>query len=144
MAQVDGGSEVIDAAIRHSWEAGAVAVVLLVMLAGMGYLMRALWIINQRLAERVTNLETQFTDKLVVIVTDTTKAVTANTEMLGQTSRAIDKLEQAVEQSLITQRTIMARMESQPCLMATSLSKETKDRLLAAREAAVDKKTLSP
>ena len=137
VAQVQGGSEVIDAAIRHSWEAGAVAIMLIVMLAGIGYLMRALWNINQRLAERVTNLETQFIDRLMGIVADTTKAVVANTAMLERTAQAISKLELAVEQSLHTQQSIVARIETSPCLMAAAFSNETKEKLLRAQEAAI-------
>ena len=126
----------IDAALRHSWEAGAVAAILVVLLVGIGYLMRALWNINQRLAERVTNLENQFIEKLMGIVEDTTKAVVANTQMLERTAHAIDKLESAVEISLRTQQGIMARMETSPCLMAVALSEETKGKLTAARDAA--------
>ena len=136
IAQVQGGAEVIDAAVRHSWEAGAVAVMLIVMLVGIGYLMRAMWNVNQRLAERVTNLESQLTEKLMSIVQETTTAVVANTEMLSRTASAIAKLELAVEQSLNTQQLIMTRIEASPCLMVAALSQETKDRLVAAREAA--------
>jgi hypothetical protein len=57
--------------------------------------------------------------------------------MLERTAGAIDKLEQAVEQSLRTQQTMMARMEATPCLMASSLSKESTERLKAARRAAL-------
>ncbi len=127
----------IDAAIKHSWEAGAVAVMLIVMLVGIGYLMRALWNVNQRLADRVTNLENQLTTKLMEIVEGTTQAVVANTQMLERTAQAINSLESAVEQSLRTQQGIMARIEASPCLMSVALSKETQDRLAAAREAAV-------
>ena len=136
LAQVEGGADVIDAAVRHSWEAGAVAVMLVVMLAAIGYLMRALWNINQRLAERVTNLETQLTDKLLGIVEETTKAVAANTQMMERTASAIDKLEAAVEHSLQTQQGILARVETSPCLMGEALSEETQNKLAAAREAA--------
>ena len=136
IAQVQGGADVIDAATRNSWEAGAVAVVLLVSLGGVGYLMRALWTVNQQLAERVTNLENQLTEKLMEIVEDTTKAVVANTQMLERTAVAIDSLERAVEQSLRTQQTIMGRIETSPCMMSEVFSEETKGRLLAAREGA--------
>ena len=136
IAQVEGGAEVINAALRHSWEAGAVAAILVVLLVGIGYLMRALWNINQRLAERVSNLESQFIDKLMGIVEGTTKAVVANTQMLDRTAQAIDKLESAVEVSLRTQQGIMSRIETSPCLMAVALSEETKERLSVAREAA--------
>lgn len=129
IAQVEGGAEMVDAAIRHSWEAGAVAVILIVLLAGIGYLMRAVWSINQRLADRVTNLETQLTDKLMGIVEETTRAVAANTIMLERTATAIGKLEAAVELSLHTQQGIMARIDASPCLMVKLLSKESKDRL---------------
>jgi hypothetical protein len=135
LAQID-GSPMIDAAAKHSWEAAAVAIVLLVMLGSMGWLMRALWTINQRLAERVTNLEGQLADRLVAIVEQTSVAITANTQMLERTATAIDKLEKAVEHSLRTQDTLMARMEAAPCLMEAALSEETRDRLATARETA--------
>ena len=136
IAQVEGGAQVIDAAIRHSWEAGAVAAILVVMAVGIGYLMRAMWNVNQRLAERVSNLENQFINKLMAIVENTTEATVANTQMLERTAQAIDKLESAVEISLRTQQGIMARMETSPCLMAVALSEETKERLSVARDAA--------
>lgn len=137
VGQIEGGAEVIDAATRHSWEAGAVAVILLVMLGGIGWLMRALWNVNTRLAERVTKLETILSDRLIAIVEDTTKAVSANTQMMERTANAIDRLEAAVEASLHTQDVILARIETSPCLMSTALSKETQDRLTQARDAAI-------
>ena len=98
--------------------------------------MRAMWQVNQRLAERVTNLETQFIDKLMETVENTTKIVAANTVVMERTAMAIDKLEAAVEASLRTQQGIIARVEASPCLMSTVLSEESKGRIAAAKRVA--------
>ena len=136
LGQIDSGGEVVDKAISHSWEAGAVALILLVMVWTIGWMLKAVWRVNQRLAERVTTLESQFTDRLLVIVDNTSTAIAANTAMLERTSGAIGSLEQAVEKSLHTQEAILNRIESSPCLMEREFSQETRDRLARARQAA--------
>jgi hypothetical protein len=136
LAQIEGGAEVVKTAISHSWEAGAVAVILLACLGSIGYLMRALWLINQRLADRVTHLEEEFANKLLMMVEVTTRSVEANTTMLDRATRAMDKLEEAVERLMLTQQAMLARLEASPCVMVGVLSDETKRKLQEAREAA--------
>jgi hypothetical protein len=139
LAQIEGGGNVIDAASKHSWEAGAVALILIAMASGLWYLLRGMWTINQRLADRVTHLENMFSEKMVRIVESTTDAISGNTRMMEKTAAAIDKLEAAVERSLETQNVIMTRMETSPCLMASVMSDETTRRLEEARKAALAK-----
>lgn len=135
-AQVPGANELVTTAASHGWEAAAIAVVLLTMIASVGWLMKSLWAINQRLADRVTNLESKIEDRLMGLVEATTAVVTSNTEMLRRTARAIEKLELAVERSQNAQATILARIETSPCLITEAFSPETVQRIQQAREAA--------
>ena len=135
-AQVTGADTVVDVASRHSWEAAAVAMVLVAMLVGIGYMMRLFWTINQRLAERVTKLEDTIEGRLITVIESTTAALVDNTQMMERAASSIDKLESAVERSLHTQETMLIRMETSPCLMEKSLSEETQRRLAQARAAA--------
>ena len=133
LAQVTGADTVVDVASRHSWEAAAVAMVLVAMLVGIGYMMRVFWQINQRLADRVTTLESTIESRLIAVVESTSTALTANTQMMEKVSVSVDKLETAVEHSMHTQQAMLTRMESSPCLLTSSLSEETKRRLAEAR-----------
>ena len=109
-AQIPGTDAVIKQAAEHSWEATAIAIVLLVLLTTVGWLIRVLWVINQRLAARVDKLELSVEDKLIKIVESTTSIIASNTEVMSRAAIAIEKLEVAVEQSQHAQVAILARI----------------------------------
>lgn len=125
LAQIPGTDRLVSDAAAHSWEAAAVAVILLVLLGTIGWLIRVLWVINQRLSVRVDKLELSIEEKLIKIVENTTATIAANTEVMNRAANAIDKLEVAVEQSQQSQVAILARIEASPCLMRAVFSKET-------------------
>lgn len=139
LAQVPGADEVIESAADHGWEAVGLAIVLVTTIGCIGWMIRSLWALNERLATRVTNLETTIETKLIVIVERSVASLQANTTMMERAASAIEKLEDAVEHSLHTQELIVAKMETSPCLMASALSDETKQRLHAAQQAAVER-----
>ena len=125
LAQVPGTDTLIDTAASHGWEAAAIAVVLITLLTGLGVLMRALWSVNARLANRVTNLETTIEGKLFGLVERSITAFTAHADVMDHSINVISSLEVTVNKSLEAQQKIITRLENSPCLATVLFSKET-------------------
>jgi len=132
--QIPGADKAIESAATHGYEAIVVVIVLLTLLGAVGWLMRALWSINQRLADRVTSLEGKIEDRLMTIVENTSAQLASNNVVMEKTIGAINNLEKAVEESVRDQRRIMLRIENSPCVAAAIFSEETKARLKTASE----------
>jgi hypothetical protein len=122
LAQIPGTDTAIHEASKHGWEAVMLVIIIIVLFGGFGILFKVLM-----------NIQSE----LLKIIQSTTEAITANTATNTALVGSINKLENTVEKSHVTQTVMLARMETSPCLMSGAFSNETNERFKRLREEAL-------
>jgi hypothetical protein len=72
---------------------------------------------EDRIASRVSNLETFINEKLMALVENSTNALAANTSALERTYGALEKAEDIALKTHTATIRLIERMESNPCLL---------------------------
>ena len=148
-----GSTELIEAAAKsgHGWEAVAIAIFFIVLIA-------TVWLMNKvaisredaatrsalaredRLAARVTTLETSMENNLIKLVKETTEAVSRNSDAWKQTSEVMTEVKAALITNTRETTRVLSKLESSACCLSSMglLSPETERRIEETKRAAAE------
>ena len=118
-------------AATHGYEAVVLVVLILAMATTLGLFYKAAIARENRLAERVTSLETSLEENLVVLVKDTTAALTQNSDTLKETNVVLQEVKRCVVDSHRDTARLLARVESSVCCLSSlgMISDETQNNI---------------